>query len=84
MIGRCECEKVLHQKSYLDQFQGRAAGRARLQREREGELGHTGAASVHFGLKDSLYLAISVRWRVDEGEGGREGGRVIPLPQVRG
>lgn len=45
---------------------GRGAGWA-AGGERQGEVGHTAAASVHFGLKDSLYLAISGRWRV-EGE----------------
>lgn len=34
------------------------------------ELGHTEPASMHFGLKDRLYLAISERWRREEG--GRE------------
>lgn len=37
MIGSYECEKVLRQKGYLDQFQGRAAGRAGLQGERDRE-----------------------------------------------
>lgn len=36
MIGMYECEKVLRQKGYLDQFQGPAAGRAGLQGERAG------------------------------------------------
>jgi len=67
VIGRCECEKVLHEKANLDRFQGRAAGQAGLQGGTE--LGHTVATLVHFQLKGWLYLAISGRRR---GEGGSD------------
>ncbi|CAG6002483.1 unnamed protein product [Menidia menidia] len=71
-VSRCECEKVLHEKTNRDRFQGQAMGAGRAA---EGaELGHTVAAAVRRHLKGRLYLDIYGR-----GEGW---GRLIPCPRT--
>lgn len=72
MIGRCECEKVLLQKAYLDQFQGCIMGRAGAAGVEEGA--HITVADLSVFSAERLALSGHL-W---------ERGRAILLPQVRG